>query len=84
MGNDCEQTHVAVWDYDEKPILVLITPEFYDTLPDGTILHGIAGTKAVKGKDHIDQDTRGGYIAWGFHVEHSRDPIGRNFEHSQV
>lgn len=34
-------------------------------LPDGIALHSISGAVAVKGRDPIDDDTRGGFIAYG-------------------
>lgn len=34
-------------------------------LPDGIALHSISGAPAVKGRDHIDEDTRGGMLAYG-------------------
>lgn len=45
--------------------LLLIPLHFYEKIPDGTELTCIDGKKAVKGKDYIDGDTRGGAIAFG-------------------
>lgn len=43
----------------------LLTPEEYEALPDGTRLENIFGAIKTKGVDYIDQDIRGGYIAFG-------------------
>jgi hypothetical protein len=53
----------AWWDEDHK--LLLITPEQLAALPDGEVLTCIDGTTAVKGPDEIDDDTRGGHLAYG-------------------
>lgn len=45
--------------------LWLFTEEEYKEVPDGTILLSINNQTKVKGKDYIDMDTRGGYIAYG-------------------
>lgn len=50
-------------NWDDK--LWLITPEEFKKLPDGFVLISILGTIAVKGKDYVDQDTRGGHLAYG-------------------
>lgn len=44
----------------------LIQPDHFNDLPDGTELFSINGERKIKGKDEIDQDTRFGFIAWGF------------------
>jgi len=51
------------WSKDDD--LYLFTVDEYNQLPDGIELTCIDGDKLVKGKDHIDMDTRGGYIAFG-------------------
>lgn len=48
----------------ENP-LWLLTPEELDIVPSGTLLHCIDTSTAVVGVDHIDNDTRVGYIAYG-------------------
>ena len=53
----------AYWD-DEKT-LWLVTPEEFERLPDGFVLTAIDGEIVIKGKDHIDMDTRLGHIAYG-------------------
>jgi hypothetical protein len=53
------------WDDEGENSLWLLTPEELGKLPDGIILECIDGTKVTKGKDYIDDDTRGGYIAFG-------------------
>jgi len=55
--------------------LWLITPEQFENLPDGTELISINGDKVVKGEDYIDQDTRGGYLAFGFPESNKPDNI---------
>lgn len=49
------------WDGD----LWLFTPEELEQLPDGIELTSIMGKKVVKGRDYIDDDTRGGHLAYG-------------------
>lgn len=53
------------WDDRDDP-LWLLTPAEYERVPDGATLVCISGKTAVKGSDYVDQDTRGGCIAWGF------------------
>lgn len=53
------------WD-DRPDPLWLLTPAEFLRVPDGATLVCISGETAVKGQDYIDQDTRGGCIAWGF------------------
>lgn len=62
---------MAPWDNAKgvNPVLMLLTPEEFLFLPDGAILTCIDGSKAVKGKDYIDDDTRGGHLAYGITVE---------------
>lgn len=43
----------------------LMTPNELAQLPDGTELVCINGQTVVKGIDNIDDDTRGGYLAYG-------------------
>ena len=45
--------------------LWLVTPKELTELPDGIVLTCIDGSTAVKGKDYIDDDTRGGVLAYG-------------------
>lgn len=76
-----EGWEIAVWDDRSRPLLILITPTIFEWLPNGTILHSISGQRKVKGKDDFDMDTRAGFLAFGFKLEHARDPIGRGYEH---
>ena len=46
--------------------LLLISPAVLELLPDGISLACIDGTRAVKGVDPIDGDTRYGLLAYGF------------------
>lgn len=61
---DFDPRHNA-WD-DRPDRLWLLTPDEFERVPDGATLTCISGKTAVKGTDHIDQDTRFGCIAWGF------------------
>jgi hypothetical protein len=45
--------------------LWLFTLAEFEQLPDGIELTSIMGNKAIKGKDYIDDDVRGNYIAYG-------------------
>lgn len=47
----------------------LISPEQLSSLKDGTVLYNIFGEEKIVGKDNIDGDTRGGYLAYGFKQE---------------
>jgi len=58
----------AWWDSDHK--LCLLTPQEYSDLPDGTLLECIDGEQLIKGQGHVDDDTRGGHLAWGVIGEH--------------
>ncbi len=51
------------WSKDTN--LWLLTEAEFAQIPDGTLLISISGNKAVKGRDYIDDETRGGYIAYG-------------------
>lgn len=58
----------AWWDEDHK--LLLITPEELAALPDGEALTCIDDTTAIKGFDAIDDDIRGGHLAYGVTGSH--------------
>lgn len=45
--------------------LLLITPDEYDALPDGVILHSIYGEEAIKGYDEIDWNITSDHLHWG-------------------
>lgn len=47
----------------------LITPDELKEIEKGTVLYDIFGFPAVVGVDYIDDDTRGGYLAFGFRQE---------------
>ncbi len=53
------------WSSRHDDPLWLLTPAEFGWLPDGTTLICIDGHRVVKGVDSIDQDTRGGYLAFG-------------------
>lgn len=46
--------------------IVLLTPEEFASLPNGTVVTSISERKYIKGQDYIDDDTRGGCLAFGF------------------
>lgn len=48
-----------------KRVIRLLTPEELKVTLPGTMLLDIFGKVAVVGKDDIDTDTRGGYLAYG-------------------
>lgn len=64
------------WSDEGENSLLLLTPEEYESLPDGIELECIDGDKKIKGKDYIDQDIRFGHIAWGI-----RDPLNHKYKH---
>jgi hypothetical protein len=47
------------------PVLYLCPASDYEYVPDGTIMVSINGKEYIKGKDYIDDDTRGGLLAYG-------------------
>jgi len=55
------------WKLATGEELRLITLEELKELPDGTVLVDIFGQRAVVGRDEIDTDTRGGFVAYGRH-----------------
>ena len=58
----------AWWDSTHK--LLLLTPEEFWSLPDGTKLTCIDGEKVVKGADYIDDDLRFNHLAYGVTGNH--------------
>lgn len=46
-------------------VIMLLTPDEFSRLPIGTALISIFGDEKVKGIDYIDDDTRGGHMAYG-------------------
>lgn len=56
--------HLLIPDEFSKS-LHLLTPDEFSKLPDGFELESILGSKVIKGKDEIDDDTRAGYLAYG-------------------
>jgi len=51
--------------WSDENDLWLLTPEEYTEVPDGTVLLSVTGDIRVKGKGYIDDDTRGGCLAYG-------------------
>ncbi len=43
----------------------LLSVEEFTRLPDGTRVVSIFGEEKIKGRDYIDNDTRGGRLAYG-------------------
>jgi hypothetical protein len=68
-GQSAEKPKEKIWT---------ITPEQFNQLPDGTELTSVFGEKMVKGRDEINQDTRAGYLAFGF-LEADK-PAGIDFD----
>ena len=62
------------WDGGKSP-LWLFTPDEFNLLPDGIELECINKSKAVKGRDYIDDDTRAGHIAYGI-----RNPFDHKYK----
>ena len=52
------------WKLMDGRTIALLTPEALATLPKGTELFDIEGERALVGFDTIDDDTRGGYLAF--------------------
>lgn len=60
----------ALWSDDSgDKVLNLIWRDDWDQVPDGTVLYDIFGDEQIKGDDHISTETRGGWMAVGFHQE---------------
>lgn len=53
------------WTVDSSTRIRLLTPEQFRKLPDGTEVISILGERMTKGVDYIDDDTRGGFMAYG-------------------
>lgn len=57
------------WTIDSGPargqIIHLLSISEFNDLLDGTLVMAIDGSVKMKGRDHIDLDTRFGYTAWG-------------------
>ena len=64
----------ARWKLDDGRSLTLLMPKELEALPDGARLVCIDGTEVVKGQDKIDDDTRGGYLAYGVLDNAQRNP----------
>ena len=60
------RTEGGKWDdITGAAALWLLRPEHLPQIPDGTVLVSIQAETAIVGVDQIDDDTRGGYLAWG-------------------
>lgn len=60
---------MSAW-WDDDHYLCLITPEEFADLPEGAVVTCIDYTTAVKGLEEIDDDTRGGHLAYGVTGDH--------------
>ena len=60
---------MQIWNSGKPKPLYLITPDELKLLPHGFVLTDIDGYTHVIGHDIIDNDTRGGHLAYGI-----RDP----------
>jgi hypothetical protein len=56
----------APWQLENKEWISLITPKEFQSLEKGTLLIDIFGETVIVGQDEIYQDTRGGFLAYGF------------------
>ncbi len=63
--NDFPRASFTHWR-EGSPEISLITAEELATLADGTVLRCINGNDITVGVDKIDDDTRGGFLAYGF------------------
>lgn len=68
-SSELEDIGFGVWNVNHKGYFMLIDGMWYDFIPDGLVLECIDGNIYTSGKDKIDDDTRGGYLAYGFRVE---------------
>lgn len=62
----------APWKLDDGRVVDLLTPAELALLPSGARLVCIDGHEAVIGQDYIDNDTRGGMLAYGILREPKR------------
>ena len=53
------------YELKDKRVIHLIHIDDYKSIPNGTVLTDIFGEDCIVGKDYIDLDTRGGYLAYG-------------------
>lgn len=67
-----EEVMRAPWELSDGTIIHLITPKELAMIPDGEVLWCIDGTAAEKGVDRIDDDTRGGMLAYGLRADHEK------------
>lgn len=68
---------IQIWNLDDGRTIVLLSPSAFRGLPDGTVLLSITGEEVTKGRDYIDQDTRGpgeGYLAFGLLLPSGEKP----------
>lgn len=54
----------SAWIKEDDPLYLLRSAEL-DKVPDGTTLHTINRDTLVKGVDHLDDDDRHGFLAYG-------------------
>ena len=47
-------------------VIILLTPEEFERVPDGVTFYSIFGDPLIKGTDdYFDDDTRGGHLPYG-------------------
>jgi hypothetical protein len=62
----------------DKDAIWLLRPRELVYLPKGTQILSIDGEQLVSGRDHVDEETRDGYLAYGLHLSQwSRGDLGR-------
>lgn len=57
----------------EGKLLLLLTPDEFAQLPEGTVVYSIGGQRQRAGVDECDLETRFGHSAWGLHIEIESD-----------
>jgi hypothetical protein len=60
-----DEERTTMWTLNDGTKILLLTPEAFGLLEDGTEVISIHGQRALKGVHQIDEDTRYGYMAWG-------------------
>lgn len=63
---------MQIWDDREPNLLLVLTPDEFDSLPDGILIRNIGGERKFKDGSE-DTDTRFGHIAWGLPVAMRED-----------
>jgi hypothetical protein len=61
-------------DLFDGKMLLLCPLDDFDNVPDGTVMYDVFGDSAVKGKDKIAKDHKGGTLAYGILLENINVP----------